>query len=383
MIRRQSSRNAGSRLIVAASEKDANLLYATRFFAPDPFIYFTSRGKSFLVMSDLEIDRARKQARVNNILSLSDVMRSMRKSQSKTFGTPAILAELFTRRRIQTVEIPWDFPTEFADQLRKVGFQLKISAGDFFPERQIKTSEEIRAIQKAQQVAEAGMHEGIELIRRARIASSGFLVLEGSKLTSERVKYRIAETILREGHIATHTIVSGGRQACDPHEEGHGPLRAHQPIILDIFPRSQQTGYWGDITRTVIKGRISETLARLYETVLEGQKTALEEIKEGVGGNLIHQSVANLFMNRGFKTGRRKGRMEGFFHGTGHGVGLEIHELPRLSTGASSPLKAGHIVTVEPGLYYPELGGVRIEDLVLVTKGGYRNLTRFPKIFKV
>ena len=374
---------ADARLIFASSEKDANLLYATRFFAPDAFIYFTCRGESFLVMSDLEIDRAKKQAQVDHILSQSEVARSIKAEKKRTPDTGGILNYLFSQRRIRTIEVPQDFPIGLADRLRKDGFHLEPSPGEFFEEREIKTRDEIHAIRKVQQAAEAGMEEAIAMIRRARIASTGQLLLEGEKLTSERVKQRIAEVGHRYGCVAAHTIVSCGRQACDPHEEGHGTLRAHQPIILDIFPRSQRTGYWGDITRTVVKGRVSERLTLVYQTVLEGQLMGLNEIREGARGDLIHQSIVSHFKTKGFVTGQRNGRMEGFFHGTGHGVGLEIHELPRIGTRAETPLRAGHIVTIEPGLYYPEIGGIRIEDLVLVTKKGHQNLTQFPKYFEI
>jgi Xaa-Pro aminopeptidase len=197
------------------------------------------------------------------------------------------------------------------------------------------------------------------------------------------VKQRINKAILDRGCVAAHTIVACGDQGCDPHNEGTGPLKANQSIILDIFPRSQSSGYWGDITRTVVKGRASERLKILFQAVNHGQKIALKQIKGGVKGSDIHQSVQDYFNQAGFKTRRRNGRMEGFFHGTGHGVGLEIHEAPRLSSRASGRLEAGHVVTVEPGLYYPGVGGVRLEDLVVVTKTGNRNLTKFPIYLEV
>lgn len=378
-----TKKGSDARLIYASSETDANLLYATRFFAPDAFIFFTCQGGSFLVMSDLEIDRARKQARVDHILSQSEVARSIRRKKKAIADTGEILNYLFTQKKIRTIEVPQDFPIWLADRLRKKGFRLQPSVGEFFQDREIKTRSEIRAIRRAQEAAVAGMEAAIEMIRRARIASSGQLLLEGERLTSEKVKQRIAEASFRYGCIAAHTIVSCGRQTCDPHEEGHGPLRAHQPIILDIFPRSQQTGYWGDITRTVVKGRVSDRLALMYQTVLEGQTIGLSEIREGASGRQIHQSIMELFKSRGFVTRQKNGRMEGFFHGTGHGVGLEIHELPRISPRAEAPLRDGHIVTVEPGLYYPGIGGIRIEDLVLVTKKSHQNLTRYPKYLKV
>jgi Xaa-Pro aminopeptidase len=227
------------------------------------------------------------------------------------------------------------------------------------------------------------MEAGIEMIRESRVDAGGALLWNGAKLTAEAVKQRINTTILSRGCIAAHTIVACGNQGCDPHNEGTGLLKANQSIILDIFPRSQSSGYWGDITRTVVKGRASDQLKALFHAVAHAQEVALRRIKAGVKGSEVHQWVQDYFTQAGFKTGRRNGRMEGFFHGTGHGVGLEIHEAPRMSSRTKDRLRVGHVVTVEPGLYYPGLGGVRLEDLVVVTKTGNRNLTRFPTYLEV
>jgi Xaa-Pro aminopeptidase len=152
---------------------------------------------------------------------------------------------------------------------------------------------------------------------------------------------------------------------------------------LDIFPRSQKTGYFGDITRTVVRGRASEAVRKLYQTVFQGQNLAFKAIRPGVRTAEVHRAVQEFFEQAGYKTGKRKGRMQGFFHGTGHGLGLEIHEAPRVGSNSAGMLMAGQVVTVEPGLYYPEIGGVRLEDVALVTKHRPRNLTRFEKVLEI
>jgi Xaa-Pro aminopeptidase len=182
--------------------------------------------------------------------------------------------------------------------------------------------------------------------------------------------------------VAQHTIVACGDDACDPHNEGSGPFRAHEAIVMDVFPKSSENGYYADITRTVVKGKPSDALRRVYDTVLEGQEMGLAMVKAGGSGKAIHTAIHDLFERAGYKTGVINERMQGFFHGTGHGVGLEIHEAPRISR-VDDTLQPGHVVTVEPGLYYPGIGGVRIEDTVLVTNNGYENLTTFPKFFEV
>ncbi|HET7876359.1 MAG TPA: Xaa-Pro peptidase family protein, partial [Methylomirabilota bacterium] len=201
----------------------------------------------------------------------------------------------------------------------------------------------------------------------------------GRPLTSEDLKKVVNVSLMENDCIAQHTIIACGEQGVDPHNQGSGPIRPHQGIILDIFPRSSRTRYFADMTRTVVKGRASEELKRMYDAVLAAQLRGIELIRDGASGAAVHGEVAKTLEARGYETGVAEGRNQGFFHGTGHGVGLDIHELPRVSR-VDYELKAGHVVTVEPGLYYSGRGAVRIEDMVLVTQGGGRNLTRAAKM---
>jgi Xaa-Pro aminopeptidase len=198
----------------------------------------------------------------------------------------------------------------------------------------------------------------------------------GKTLTSEIVRAEIDSAILRAGGTPAGTIVAGGDQACDPHERGFGPLRANELIILDVFPRDAKTGFYGDLTRTVVRGRASDAQRKLWETVRDGQALALKKMKPGVDGRKLHEEIKRLFAERGFPTEVRNGRNVGFFHGTGHGLGLEIHEYPRFQ---KTVFKKGLTITVEPGLYYTGLGGVRIEDVVVLTDNGVRVLSKFEK----
>ena len=188
--------------------------------------------------------------------------------------------------------------------------------------------------------------------------------------------------MMADGFLPSHTICAPGDQAVDPHEEGHGPIRAHTPVVMDIFPRSEKTGYFGDLTRTVVRGRASYALHEVYAIVHEGVRLGHGMIRDGVQGMDVHRAIQALFERQGYKTGVQGGRMQGFFHGTGHGLGLQIHEAPSIGK-RPCVLRAGHVVTVEPGLYYLGLGGVRIEDVALVTRTGSRCLTRVPKQLEV
>ena len=370
-------------LMVADSDHDANMLYATGMFVPDPFIYLRLRGRATIVMSDLEIDRARKQAPHCRVVSLGAYQKRLRAEGVKSPRLAHVIHAFLRERGVRCVTVPHNFPLGLADELTRLGVSAQAKPGGFFPEREQKSPAEVKKISAALVMAEVGMAEAMQALRASKISRDGRLLHHNVPLTSEKLRSVIDTAILRANGLAAHTIVAGGKQGCDPHECGYGPLRANEPIILDIFPRSQQTGYFGDITRTVVRGRTSEGVRRLYDTVLSGQKLGFQKVRAGVPTVEVHQTVQDFFAQQGYKTGRRKGRMEGFFHGTGHGLGLEIHEAPRMGATSTGKLKPGHVVTVEPGLYYPELGGVRLEDVALVTANGARNLTRFEKVLEI
>jgi Xaa-Pro aminopeptidase len=369
-------------LMVADSEHDANMLYATGMFVPDPFIFLKLRGKNFIVMSDLEIDRARHQAPHCRVLSLSSYQRKLKERGVKQPGFALVIQAILRERSIHSVLVPYNFPLGLATELGRLRVNVKIK-NDFFSEREQKSPAEVKKISAALIMAEVGMAEAMQALKTAKIGRDRRLMYRGAPLTSEKLRSIIDCAILQAGGLAAHTIVAGGKQGCDPHEAGHGQLFANELIILDIFPRSQKTGYFGDITRTVVRGRASEAARKLYDAVLRGQLLAFKKIRPGTPTGEIHKTVQDFFEQEGYETGRHRGRMQGFFHGTGHGLGLEIHEAPRVGSTSSGVLKAGHVVTVEPGLYYPHLGGVRIEDVALVTNGPPRNLTRFEKVLEL
>jgi Xaa-Pro aminopeptidase len=275
-----------------------------------------------------------------------------------------------------------DFPLGLAGKLERAGFQIKIDEAPLCPQREIKTPEEISAVKNSQRAAVAAMNAAIKQIASSEIGKDGILRCGKTVLTSEIVRATICHTLLDHDCIATETIVAGGPHSADPHERGTGPLRAGQPIVLDIFPRSTATGYWGDLTRTVCRGPAPAKLKKMYNAVKAAHGTALKAVKAGAWADDVHAAAAGELDRRGFKTGPVNGVPQGFIHGTGHGVGLEIHEAPRVSSANHQKLRAGMIITIEPGLYYPHIGGIRIEDTVAVTKTGYQMLAPCPKQFE-
>ena len=371
-------------LIVADSERNADMLYAVGTFIPDPFIWFTCRKRPCVVVSDLEFDRVKREADHCRVLSYTRYERRHERENNGDFpGLSDILHTILREQRIKRVTVAESFPLGLAKALRTKGIKVRLRSGSFFPERAIKSPDEVKKISAALLMAEVGLAEGIHALRRTRIGKGKRLMLNQSPLTAERLRAIIDTAILQAGGNTTHTIVAGGKQSSDPHHRGQGELRADEPIVIDIFPRSQRTGYFGDVTRTVVRGHASEFTRSMFAAVVRAQTTAFEHLRAGARGSDVHACVDQSFRASGFKTSRTNGHMQGFFHGTGHGVGLEVHEAPRLNRRSTDLLRPGHVVTVEPGLYYPEVGGVRLEDVALVTRHAPKNLTQFEKQLEI
>lgn len=363
-----------TRLIVASSEASADQLYATRFFVPDAFVYLEKGKRSRILLSDLEVDRGRASAQVDAVDAYSDFEAPLKKKRAgERPAFDEVLIAYLRKQRVQRAEVPGDFPFGLACQLQAAGIRLDPADGFFFPARETKTEAEQGQIRQALVMTAEALKRGFEVLHEAEVLKNRRLRWRGKPLTSEILRAEIDTVCLRMGGLPANTIVAGGEQACDPHERGSGPLRAGELIILDCFPRQAANGYYGDLTRTVIKGRASEAQRELWETVGRGQKLAFQSMKPRVNGGKVHERVQQFFTDAGYPTEQKAGRWSGFFHGTGHGLGLELHEAPRF---AATTFKSGQVLTVEPGLYYPGLGGVRTEDVAVVTAKGAQWLSK-------
>lgn len=376
-------------LIIGAPEHDAAAYHLSGFLAPDAVICARVGGKRYLAVSAMEYGRAERQASVDGLLSFDEleVLRLARELGSGGKALAAAAANLLSSLGCRSVSVPPTFGVVYADELRERGVEVRPDGRLFASLRRRKTEREIAAIEKTQRDVEAACAHAVEILREAEVAEDGTLRWGGETLTSETLRSEIDVLLLRRGCAAEGTITAGGPQAADPHERGSGPLRAGETIILDIFPVDRESRYYADMTRTVVKGEPSPELERMYDSVVRSQERALGMIRAGVDGREVHEAVSEVLHEAGYRTlvhDQRPGEplQEGFMHGTGHGVGLEIHEGPRISM-TSERLEAGDVVTVEPGVYDRSTGGVRIEDLVVVTEDGCRNLTRFPKRFRL
>ncbi|MGB0372629.1 MAG: M24 family metallopeptidase [Opitutales bacterium] len=370
-------------LMYANPEIDADMLYFGKFLAPDPFMAVGLGRRRIGILSPLELGRASKQSGFTDILSLTDVRSSAKRElgvdNPKTSDIARFIAQSYG---IGTYKVPHNFPHAIAQELVDAGVKVVLGTDPFFPEREKKTDAEAEAIREGNRLSSAGFKLVQKVLKESEINKKGFLIYGGKKLTSEFLQQEIAKRILELGGVSANTIVAGGDQACDPHERGSGPLKANELIIVDIFPRVNATHFHGDMTRTYLKGKASPEQKRLVAAVKAAHGKALDLVKARVKGGQIHKAVSDYFEENGYKTERHGDTFTGFFHGTGHGLGLDVHEAPRVSTGAGA-LKAGNVVTIEPGLYYPGLGGCRIEDVVRVTGNGYEMLSKHSYTWEI
>ncbi len=367
-----SIKNKG-RLIYAASLNSADMLYACGFKAPDNFIYFEVGDLKAIVASPLEYNRACNEVKSGiEVFSTDDF-----KGKKVTLK----LLELSKKQSIQCWQVPKDFPLYIADFLRDKNIKIECVEEEFFATRANKSNNEISLITEGLRVAECAMSRVVDILKESTIDNEGFLRFEQKVLTSEKLRIEIEIESIKNGAIAIETITSSGLQTSEPHNIGNGAICANQPIVVDIFPRMSGSGYWGDLTRTYVKGKPSDELQRAYDAVKLARDNAKCAVKAGVKASDIHKIAFDTLKEAGFPTGVSQKKHYGFIHGVGHGVGLEIHEGPRVSPLNQDTLKAGNVITIEPGLYYPEWGGIRLEDMVVVEESGCKELNKIDTFF--
>ena len=363
-------------LLVSESLRNADMYYASQFLASDPFVYLAvphgRDRKELLIVSQMEYERAKKESRVHDVRSSLDYGTNLKLDE--------LVLKLLKEEGVTAVEVPRTFYLGTAEMLRTNGIAV-VPVEDLLitKQREIKTDQEVSHIKKAQRACEFALAQALAATKRSRIGKDSVLWYNREVLTAERVRAIIEHTLVDAGCSTDGDlpIVSCGKRAADPHYSGHGPLLANEPIIIDIFPRLKKERYFADMTRTVLVGEPGAELTAMYDAVLAAQNVALALVRAGVVCKDVHFAVCDLFEERGYST-IRSGAKSGFIHSTGHGVGLNVHENPSVGDN-EYVLQKGNVITIEPGLYEPDVGGVRLEDLVLVHQNGCENLTTFEK----
>src|SRR5256885_4977452 len=374
-------------LFFADGYRFRDVYHTTRFLAPDPIVALEDVEELVIVASSREEGRARKESRATTIVNMNEygAQELSGEGVSGTEFWATIMKRFLDERGLKRVAVPPYFPVAEADRLREMGIEL-IVAKDLRERRRVKRPDEIDAIEAAQRATEDAWRDGVDAIRRSKARADRTLELDGAVFTAERLRAIVESALLERGYASDGAIVGPGPQAADPHQIGTGPLRAGEPIVMDIFPQHKISRYWADMTRTVSKGEPAAEIRRMYDVVMRAQDAGIKALRPGVTGREVNAIVEDIIWEAGYDTlrpGQKKDPSDstprGFIHGTGHGVGLEIHEMPRISQRGITPLILGDVVTVEPGIYDPAIGGVRLEDMLVITSDGARDLTNAPR----
>jgi len=364
------------------------LYHRIRFAVGDPAALIEwpgnghSDGTSTLIIRDIEMGRARKTARADEVFCPADFAPASGLSGDREVATAQALAECLRRRGVERVVGDRSLPLIFAHEIGRAGIGLTCDEDMGVVDRRAKDEQELAWLRDAQGVTEDAMRMACEMIGRASVGAGRGLEVDGAALTAERVRGVIDVFLLERGYANPPAIVAGGPEGGDCHNLGSGPLRTGEPVIIDIFPRNRASLYNGDCTRTVVHGAVPDEIARMHATVVEAKAAATSAVRAGVTGDTVHAATAEVIERHGYPMGLPGDGAPtdycGMVHGTGHGVGLEVHEPPLLDRGGPA-LVAGDVLTIEPGLYSKTIGGIRVEDMVAVTETGCENFNRLPE----
>jgi Xaa-Pro aminopeptidase len=381
-----ANENPQALLLAGVPYVNGVLYHRIRFAVMDTVVYLTQPTedggmKSVLILRDIEMERARRLARVDQVNCPADFEPEGGLSGDRETATAQAAAECLRRAGVATVTADRSLPLIFAEMARRAGIAVECDTELGVVDRRSKDDQEVQWLREAQEVTEGAMRMACELVASATARADGVLVHDGQALTSERVRAAIDHWLLDRGYSNPTSIVAGGPDGADCHDVGTGDLKTGQPVIIDIFPRNRETLYNGDCTRTVVHGEVSEALEKMHAAVCEAKAAATAAVKAGVTGESVHVATKEAFQRCGYEFGLLADKPDDYCaltHGTGHGIGLDVHEPPLLDMKGPE-LVAGEAVTIEPGLYRKDLGGVRVEDIVIVTQDGCINLNRLPE----
>lgn len=358
-----------------AATADSDMFYAVRAHISDPFFFLDNNGKRTVFLNALEIGAFKDRKTDIEALPIESFQQKIRLSGENKHGKLAYAILEHFDLIGSLIDVARRFPLDIADYLRAQRVTLHMKS-PFMPERKKKTPQEIECVRNALKITGKAFKLIEEILKNSSTINDS-LIYDGEILTSEFLKREAGSFLYKNGMDDPEgMIISSGRQAAMPHHKGEGPILPHQAIVCDIFPRGRGNGYFADMTRTYLKGTPSPKATKMYEAVKNAQDKALDLVKPGASAKDIHDAAAKVIKSAGFDVGKK-----GFIHSLGHGLGLDVHEAPSISSSSIDVLEVGNVITIEPGLYYPEYGGVRLEDVVVVTENGFENLTNYPRSF--
>jgi Xaa-Pro aminopeptidase len=337
----------------------------------DPFLYLEANGTRAVITSPLERPRLEELDGLEIVgleeLGWDELVASGRPRWDIDLDAAVRAVERFG---VKDAVVPAEFPLALANRLRERGVELRIDHEEFAGRRRVKSGAELEGIRRAQKAADAAMARAAELLRA------------GGDLTAEGVRNEmIAVCRAMDATLPSDVIVGAGALGAIGHDSGSGPLPPGVPIIIDIWPIDDASACYADMTRTFVMGDVPEDIAEWHALTKDALEQTRAAVRAGAHGRDIWEIACDVYEAAGHRTPRTKAEGEvlrdGFFHGLGHGVGLDVHEEPGLGRSGDR-LLAGDVITLEPGTYRQGYGGVRLEDLVLVTEDGSETLTDFP-----
>lgn len=371
-------------LLYGDTERNPALRHEIPIAIGDPFLYAEVGGRAYVVTSELERDRiaaVRPDAELIDYVELG-FLELLQAGISRSAVLLELVSRAVKRAGATAAVVDFDFPVGVADRLRADGVTLVIDDGTVIQSRRrAKSDAEMEGIRRAQDAAEASIAAAAAMLREAD-AADGTLVLEGEPLLAERIRAEMSAACAPFGALLPPTVIVASVWQGVGHEPGSGPLPAGLPIQIDVWPQDERTSCWADMTRTfLVGGHPGDEVLRQERLVREALERAREAVKPGILGRELHDMTCDLFESAGYstqRTGPGDDPSEGFQFSLGHGVGLEVHEDPALGQAGRDPLVAGDVLAVEPGLWRRDVGGVRFEDLLLVTEDGCETLTSYP-----
>ena len=370
-------------VIAGIPSKNMTLYHRIQFGVGDPAAWIGwvdgKDEKSLLILRDIEMERARHHARVGTVACPADFTPDGGLSGNREEATAQALAEALHQKGFSQVVADRSLPLVFAEEIRRRNISIECDLAIGITDRRRKDASEIAALRASQEATETAMRLACEMVAQADVDGEGNLLHKGSPLTSECVRSAIDIHLSQAGFSTPQSIVAGGADGGDCHNLGSGVLRTGEPVIIDIFPRDVRTLYNGDCTRTVVHGTISKELEKMHDAVIEAKSAAEAATRAGVTAESVHAATIEVIRRHGFGVGIDESERCAMVHGTGHGIGLEVHEPPLLDVGVTDILVPGDALTIEPGLYSKAIGGIRVEDMVIVTENGCENLNQLPE----
>jgi Xaa-Pro aminopeptidase len=371
-------------LLYGDTVRDPALRHEVPLEIVDPFLLVEDDGRVRVLTSSLERARIAQAVPAAELVMFDELglIELIQEGLGREQALREVVVRALRRWGVEAAVVSPDLGVGIADHLRAEGIALTIDAGTIDARRRVKSPAELEGIRRAQDAAEAGMAAAERLIHGAE-RQAGRLRHDGETLTAESVRAAIRAACAAAGCPAPPDIMVVSALSGGGHDPGFGPLPADLPITVDLWPRDETTGCWADMTRTFVGGEVSAAVAALRDIVREALEGARSAARPGISGRALYEVAADVIERAGYPTQRTRSPGQtlahGFYFSLGHGVGLEVHEPPTLGLSGREALVAGDVIAIEPGVEGIEgIGGVRLEDLLLITPDGCETLTRFP-----